>query len=327
MRYRILITGEFGKAGLARLDTMDDIRYDVRPGLSRAGLRERVAEYDALILPEATACDAAVIAAGHNLQVIGRAGATVANIDVAQATRHGIVVTYTPHATCVAIAEHVFALMLAATRQVVSAHNALATGTWADASSWGAELWCKTLGLIGFDYVALLVAQRAQAFGMNVVTHDPHVPPDGAAGMDVSPLPLRELLLQSDIISLHTAVAPSTAAIINAASISAMKDGVIIINVCGGELIDLPALADALHCGKVGSAGLDALRELSSLPNPFLGLPNVVHTPGLGPKTQEAQRRMSVELVQQVADALRGADYRHVVNPVAIPRQTSIAAG
>lgn len=327
MSYRILIAGELGKAGLARLDTMEDIRYDVRSGLSTDDLRRLVAEYDALILPDAMACDAAVIAAGRNLKVIGRAGATVENIDVPQATRRGIVITYAPHATCVAIAEHVFALMLAATRHVVSAHNVLAAGIWDAPHPWGAELWCKTLGLIGFDYVAMLVAQRAQAFGMNVVTYDPHIAPGGAAGLDVSPLPLRELLLQSDLISLHTTVAPDTTAIINAASIGAMKDGVIIVNASGGELVDIYALADALSSGKVGSAGLDALREPSSSPNPLLGLPNVVHTPGLGPKTQEAQRRISVELVQQVADALRGADYRHVVNPAAIAYQVDIAAG
>jgi D-3-phosphoglycerate dehydrogenase len=319
MSFKILITEKLGKPGLDRLDTMEDILYDIRLGLTQEALLDIIPEYDALIGHSKTRIDARLIAAGIRLKVIGRSGNAVDNVDIAAATQHGILVTNTPHAHSVAMAEHTMALILAAVRHTVQAHNSLAAGIWDSSRFLGTELWCKTLGVIGLDYVGRLVTQRAQSFGMNVVAYDPCVTVNSAAELDVSLMSLEELLAQSDVITLHTAVPPEKVAIINAHTISAMKDGVVIVNVTSGLLIDEPALAAALQTGKVWAAALDVFHHRPPPYSPLIGLPNVIHTPYLSQKSQEGQRRVAVEIVQQVVDALRGVDYRHIANPSAIP--------
>ena len=324
MTYQILITEELHKVGFERLDTMEDICYDVRTGLTEAALKRLIPAYDALIVHDKTGLDGRIIAAGTRLKVIGRVGDGVANVDIAAATRHGVLVTNTPYANSVATAEHAIALMLAAVRHTVQAHNALSAGLWSNPQFMGRELWCKTLGIVGFGHVGQLVAQRARAFGMNIVACDPDVTVSSAAQMDVTLLPLVELLMQSDIISLHTTVAPETTEIISAESLAAMKDGVIIVNVAHGSLIDEQALVDALRSGRVSTAALDVFRNEPPISNPLINLPNVIHTPHLGARSQEAERRVALEIVEQVVDALRAIDYRHVVNFTAVSDQLRI---
>jgi len=241
----------------------------------------------------------------------------VDNIDVEAATRHGVRVMNTPHANSVATAEQTLALMLAASRRTVQAHNSLAAGEWARSQFVGTELFEKTLGIIGFGYIGRLVARRAQAFGMKVVAFDPYVPTETGAELDVKLLPLADLLATSDIITLHAVVTPETKGIINTEVIASMKDGVILVNVARGKLIEEQALADALRSGKVAAAGLDVYQEEPPVNSPVIGLPNVVHTPHLGASSQEAQKRVGIELVEQMADALRGVAYRNVLNPAA----------
>ncbi len=316
MTYKILIADKLGKPGLERLDGMADVAYDVRTGLTKEELMAVIPAYDAVIIRSDTRLDADVLAAATRLKVIGRAGIGVDNVDVEAATAHGILVMNTPHANSVATAEQTMALILAAHRHTVKAHNSLAAGQWVRADFVGAELYCKTLGIIGFGYIGRLVAQRAQAFGMNVVAYDPYVSMDAAAQLDVSLLSLPELLAKSDVITLHAVSTAETKGIINAQTIAGMKDGVVIVNVARGKLIDEEALADALRSGKVATAAVDVYQEEPPTHSPLIGLPNVLHTPHLGASTQEAQRRVGVEIVEQVADALRGVAYRNVLNPL-----------
>lgn len=316
MTYKILIADKLGNAGLERLSQMSDVAYDLRTGLSKEALLEAIADYDAVIVRSDTFIDADVIAAGKRLKVIGRAGIGVDNIDVPAATAHGVMVMNTPHSNSVATAEQTFTLLLATSRRTVPAHNSLAAGQWERSRFVGTELYGKTLGIIGFGYIGRLVARRAQAFGMNVVAYDPYVPTETAIELDVKLLPLDELLAASDLITLHAIVTPETKGIINAATIAQMKDGVIIVNVARGKLIDEQALAEALQSGKVAAAGLDVYQEEPPAGSPLIGLPNVIHTPHLGASTQEAQKNVGIEIVEQIAEALRGAAYRNVLNPI-----------
>ncbi len=310
MTYKILISDKLGQAGLDRLAEMDDVSYDMIVGMSKEQLIATIPDYDALIVRSDTRPDAEIIAAGKNLKVIGRAGIGVDNVDIDAATAHGVMVMNTPRSNSVATAEQTMALMLAISRHTVAAHNSVAAGEWARSRFMGTELDGKTLGVIGFGYIGHLVARRAQAFGMKIVAYDPYV----SGELEVKMVSLPELLAQADIITLHSVVTPESTNIINADAISNMKDGVIIVNVARGKLIDEQALAAALQSGKVAAAALDVYQQEPPVGSPLIGLPNVIHTPHLGASSKEAQRRVGVEIVEQVVDALRGTDIRNVVN-------------
>ncbi|MCA9969832.1 MAG: phosphoglycerate dehydrogenase [Anaerolineales bacterium] len=317
--YRILISDKLGQAGLDYLAGLADVAFDVKTGLDKAALMAALPAYDALIIRSGTRPDAEIIAAGTRLKVIGRAGMGVDNVDLAAATAHGVLVMNTPRANSVATAEQTLALMLAAARHTVAAHNSVAAGDWARAQYVGMELDGKTLGIIGFGHIGRLVAARARAFGMRVVATDPYVDAETAVEHGASLMPLPELLAHSDVITLHSVATPETVNLINAETLAQMKDGVLLVNVARGKLIDEQALADALHSGKVAAAALDVYQQEPPVNSPLIGLPNVLHTPHLGASSREAQRRVALEIAEQVVEALRGTAYRNVVNAEVLP--------
>ncbi|MCB8943459.1 MAG: phosphoglycerate dehydrogenase [Ardenticatenaceae bacterium] len=313
--YKILISDKLGQVGLDRLAEMNDVSYDMITGLSKDELIATIPAYDALIVRSGTKADADVLAAGKNLKVVGRAGMGIDNIDVRAATMRGIIVTNTPGANSIATAEQTMALMLAASRHTVPAHNSLAAGEWQRSKYTGVQLYRKVLGVVGFGRIGRLVAKRAQAFGMEVLAYDPFVSEEVGRDLGVTLVDMDDLWAQADYITLHTALLPETEKMINADSISQMKDGVVIINAARGKLVDEQALADALQSGKVKAAGLDVFSsEPPAADNPLVGLPNVVHTPHVAASTIEAQRDVALQIVDQVLDALRGTDFRNAVN-------------
>lgn len=312
--YKILISDKLGQAGLDRLAQAEDAVYDLKPGMSKEELISVIPEYDALIIRSGTKVDADVLAAASKLKVIGRAGIGVDNIDVPAATTRGVIVMNTPTANSIATAEQTMALMLAASRNTAQAHASLLAGEWKRAQFTGVELFQKTLGIIGFGRIGRLVAARAQAFGMEVLAYDPYISEEIGREHNVTLVDLEDLLPQADYITLHTALVPETANIINGETINQMKDGVIILNVARGKLIDEQALAEALSSGKVKAAGIDVYRQEPPVNNPLIGLPHVVHTPHLGASTVEAQWAVATQIADQVLDALRGKDYRNALN-------------
>lgn len=313
--YKVLVSDKLGAAGLEMLAQAKDVQYDMKTGLSKDELMAILPEYDALIVRSDTKVDADVLAAGTRLSVVGRAGVGVDNIDVDAASKRGIIVMNTPTANNIATAEQALALMLTASRFTVAGHNSLANGEWERAKFVGYELYGKTLGIIGFGRIGRLVAERAKAFNMEIVAYDPYVSEEVGREMGVTLVDLEDLFPAADYISLHTSFTPETNQIINAAAIAQMKDGVIIVNGARGKLIDEQALADALASGKVRAAGIDVYSsEPPPADHPLLHAPNVVHTPHLGASSKEAQHAVSRNMVEQVLDALRGADFRHAVN-------------
>lgn len=312
--FRILVSDKLGAAGLELLDQMADVAYDVKTGLSKEELLAIIPEYDALIIRSGTQVDADVLTAGVNLKLVGRAGIGVDNVDVPAATMRGIIVMNTPTANNVATAEQTLALMLAVSRHTAVAHASLQAGEWNRNQFVGTQLYGKTLGIIGFGRIGRLVAQRAKAFGMEVLAYDPFVSEEVGREQGVLLVDMDDLLPAADYISLHTAVTPETTRMINETTIAQMKDGVVIVNVARGKLIDEVALAAALQSGKVKAAALDVYSVEPPQSNPLIGLPNVLHTPHLGASSEEAQRNVAIEIVQQVVDALRGNDFRNALN-------------
>lgn len=312
--YKILISDKLGQAGLDRLDLAKDAQYDMKTGLSKEELLAILPGYDALIIRSGTKADADVLAAGTNLKVVGRAGIGVDNVDVRTATMRGIIVMNTPQANSIATAEQAIALMLAASRHTAQSHASLKAGEWKRSQFVGTELYRKVLGIIGFGRIGRLVAKRAQAFGMEVLAFDPYVSEEVGQELGVTLVDLDDLLAQSNYISLHTALQPETEKIINAQTISQMKPGMILINAARGKLIDEAALAEGLKNGQVKTAAIDVYQSEPPQNNPLIGLPNVLHTPHLGASTEEAQRDVATQIVDQVLDALRGTDFRNAIN-------------
>lgn len=312
--YRILISDKLGTAGLDRLAQMTDTTYDMKTGLSKQELLDILPEYDALIVRSDTKVDADVLAAGTNLKVVGRAGIGIDNIDVQAATMRGIIVMNTPTANNIATAEQTMALMLAISRHTAVAHESVKAGEWTRSKFVGTQLYGKTLGIIGLGRIGRLVAVRAKAFGMEVVAFDPYISEEVGRELDVTLLDLDDLLPQADYITLHTAITPETTQMINAETIGQMKDGVVIINVARGKLVNEQALAEALQNGKVKAAAVDVYSSEPPQENPLIGLPNVLHTPHLGASSMEAQRDVAIQMVDQIVDALRGDDFRNTLN-------------
>jgi D-3-phosphoglycerate dehydrogenase / 2-oxoglutarate reductase len=312
--FKILISDKLGQAGLDRLAEIPDVTYDMKTGLSQEELCEILPGYDALIVRSGTKVTAEVLAAGTNLVVVGRAGIGVDNVDIAAATRRGIIVMNTPAANSIATAEQTMALMLAISRHTAVGHESLRQGEWRRSEFVGTQLYGKTLGIIGFGRIGRLVAERALAFGMRVIAYDPYISEEVGRKMGVLLVDLDDLLAEADYVSLHTALLPETTRMINASTLKAMKDGAVLINCARGKLIDEPALAEALQSGKLKAAALDVYSSEPPADNPLIGLPNVLHTPHLGASSIEAQREVAIQIVEQVVDALRGADFRNTIN-------------
>ncbi len=317
-QYRVLVAEQIADSGVDLL--RERFSVDVATGWSSAELAERIAGYDGIVIRSATQLTAEVIGRADRLKVIGRAGIGVDNVDVAAATKRGIVVANAPQSNVVAAAEHTMALMLALARNVPQAHGSLTAGRWERSRFGGVEVYEKTLGVLGFGRIGQLVAARARAFGMRIVAFDPFVSAERfrELGAERAEAP-EDLYRQADFITVHLPRTPETRGWLNADAFAAMRDGVRVINCARGELVDDAALKAALDSGKVAGAALDVFPSEPITDYPlFEGYPNVVVTPHLGASTTEAQDRAGVQTAEQVVAALTGGVVSTAVNIPAI---------
>jgi D-3-phosphoglycerate dehydrogenase len=314
----ILITDDIGAAGLALLDAANDVKYDVVKLPSPERLLNIIGEYDAILTRSGTPLTAEVFNAARQLKVAGRAGVGMDNVDIDAATLHGVLVMNTPEANTLAATELTMLLMLALCRHLPAAQASVKRGEWARSKFLGTQLHDKTLGIIGLGRIGSRVAARCQAFGMKVLAYDPYIAEEVAERAHVYLVgDLDELLAQSDIVSVHTPLTDETRGMIGACEIGRMKDGVLLINCARGGICDEQAMYDGLISGKVAGAAIDVYSTeppRTDLLTKLLALENVVATPHVGANTLEAQRDVAVQIVQQVIDALRGLNYRNVVN-------------
>lgn len=281
--------------------SIDDLSNQPREALLRA-LREA----DALIVRSQVRADAALIAAGPKLRIIGRAGVGIDNIDVGAAERAGIKVVNAPDGNTVAAAEHTMALLLALARHVPDGDRSVREGTWARSSLKGFELRGRCIGIIGLGRIGRAVAKRAAAFDMRLLGNDPRVSPQDAATVGVRLLPLDELLRQSDVVTLHTPALGKTP-LIGERELAVMKRGAVLINVARGSLVDESALASALTSGQIAGAAVDVFSLEPPVDSPLITAPNTVLTPHLGAQTSDAQVAVAQEVAERICDFFRSA--------------------
>jgi D-3-phosphoglycerate dehydrogenase len=308
---RVLVAEKIGASGVALLRE----HFDVDEG----DHLDRIADYDGILIRSATKLTADVIERAERLQVIGRAGVGVDNVDVPAATKRGIVVANAPESNVVTAAEHTMALLLALARNVPQAHAALVAGRWERSRFSGVELMDKVLGILGFGRIGQLVAQRAMGFGMRVVAYDPYVGAERYRELGVERAERSdEVYSQADFITVHLPKTPETEGWLDAEAFAKMRDGVRILNVARGPLIVDEALREALDSGKVGGAALDVFRSEPITEHPLFGYPNVVVTPHLGASTAEATDRAGYQAAEQVVAALTGGSVTSAVNVPAV---------
>jgi D-3-phosphoglycerate dehydrogenase len=250
------------------------------------------------------------------MRAIGRAGVGVDNVDVEAATKRGIIVANAPESNVVTAAEHTMALLLALARNIPQAYASLTAGKWERSKFSGVELYEKTLGIIGFGRIGQLVAARARGFGMRVLAFDPFVSAERYRELGVDKAEnSEEIYAQADFITIHLPKTPETEGFLNAEAFAKMRDGVRILNVARGGLIDDAALKGALDSGKVGGAALDVFPSEPITDYPlFSGYPNVIVTPHLGASTAEATDRAGYQSAEQVVAALTGGVVSTAVN-------------
>jgi len=309
---KVLVAEKIGDSGVALLRE----HFEVDEGAEHL---EHIADYDGLVIRSATKVTAEVIERATNLKAIGRAGVGVDNVDVPAATKRGIIVANAPQSNVVTAAEHTMALLLALARNVPQAHASLTSGKWERSKFSGVELMDKTLGVLGFGRIGQLVAERAQGFGMHVIAYDPFVGPDRYRELGVEKADTSDdVYASADFITIHLPKTPETENWLNAEAFAKMKDGVRVLNVARGPLVDDAALQEALDSGKVAGAALDVFRSEPITEHPLFGYPNVIVTPHLGASTAEATDRAGYQAAEQVIAALTGGSVTTAVNVPAV---------
>ncbi len=310
---RILVTETIADAGLERLRAAGH-EVDQRLGLSPAELLDAIGGASGLIVRSATQVTAELLARADRLVVVGRAGIGLDNVDVEAATRAGVMVCNAPESNSLSAAEHTMALLLAQARNVPQAHAALVAGRWERAKWEGVELADKTLGIVGLGRIGSLVAQRAAAFGMRIIAHDPFVSPEAAKRINVDLVDLDTLVATADFLTLHLAKTPETVGLIGKELLAKAKPSLRIVNVARGGIVDEAALAEAAREGRIGGAAVDVFDMEPTTESPLFDVPSIVVTPHLGASTREAQDKAGVTVAEQVVLALAGEFVPFAVN-------------
>jgi D-3-phosphoglycerate dehydrogenase len=314
---RVLIAETIAERGVELLRSAG-LEVDVQIGLTKEQLIAVLPGVAALVIRSATRVDADVLAAATDLVVVGRAGIGLDNVDVAEATRRGVMVVNAPQSNVLSAAEHSVALLLAQARNIPQAHADLVAGRW-NRSRWeGVELYDKTLGIVGLGRVGVLVAQRANAFGMRLIAYDPFVSAERARQLGVQLVPTIEALVaEADFVTVHLPKTPETIGLINAEVLAQAKPGVRIVNTARGGIVDEAALAAAIRDGKVAGAAIDVFAVEPTTESPLFELDSVVVTPHLGASTAEAQDKAGNTIAEQVVLALGGDFVPFAVNVAA----------
>jgi D-3-phosphoglycerate dehydrogenase len=321
---RILVADKIAEEGLARLRQTDGLTVEVRTGLAPAELAACAGEYDGMIIRSGVQITAEVLARPGRLRVIARAGVGVDNVDVAAATAAGVLVINTPDANTLSTAEHAIALMMSLLRHIPEAHAHVTGGGWNRAAYVGSQLAGRTLGVVGLGRVGRAVAERAMAFQMRVIAHDPFISADSALEGRVKVFAdLDDLLPHVDALTLHASLTDSSKHLMTRERLGKMKPSAVLINCARGALIDEVALADALNKGALAGAAIDVFAEEPPKSSPLLTAKNILLTPHLGASTAEAQTAVSTDAVDSLLDYLQHGTIRGAVNVAGLPTHLS----
>jgi D-3-phosphoglycerate dehydrogenase len=295
---RVLVSDPRSARAVAALRAAPGLHVEERKGLGEADLLPLVADIDAWIVRGATQVTRKLIESAPRLRWVARAGAGLDNIDVAAAKERGIAVLNVPGANAVAVAELVFGLLLGLLRHIPEADASVRRGEWDKSRFMGRELRGKTLGIVGLGKIGRAVAQRALAFEMTCVGHDPLVPEADVRAMGIEPLALDDLVSRADVLTLHVPLSPETRGLIGADRIARLPRGAFLVNAARGGLVDEAALLGALESGAIAGAALDVFSAEPPKGSPLVGHPRVVATPHVGAATVEAQEAVGEEIVR-----------------------------
>ncbi|QEK10945.1 phosphoglycerate dehydrogenase [Crassaminicella thermophila] len=312
-RKKVIITERIDEEGIKLLQKHLDV--DVCFNISREELLKRIHEYDAIIVRSVTKVNEELMNLATKLKVVGRAGNGTDNIDIPAATQRGIIVANTPDSNTMSAAELSIGLLMAQSRNIPQANEYIKGGKWERNRFKGVELYNKTLGIIGLGRIGSLVATRMAAFGMKVIAYDPYISDERFKRFNVEKKnTLKELIEESDFITVHTPKTKETYGMIGEREIEWMKPGVRLVNAARGGIINEKALLDGIKSGKIASAGLDVHEEEPCFNNPLFELDNVIVTPHIGASTLEAQVNVGVTVAEQVINALKGEIVPNAVN-------------
>ena len=301
---RIVISEFMPSASVERLQNSHSTIYQPDIFQDLAQLQERLLLADALIVRNKTQVDSSLLDSAPKLQAIGRLGVGLDNIDLIACERRSIIVYTAAGANATSVAEYVLASALQLRRRQCWQHSAeVAQGAWPRTAAVGNELAGCCIGLLGMGQIARATVKLFQAFGVRLMAHDPQIDPNDSIWQLVERVELTELLQQADILSLHVPLLAATRNIINAASISSMKDGAIIINSARGGTVDESALTAALRSGKLAGAALDVFSEEplgSKQIELFAGLENVLFSPHVAGLTEQSNARVGNLIADQL---------------------------
>jgi D-3-phosphoglycerate dehydrogenase len=279
-------------------------------------LTRKMAGVKALIVRNQTQVTAKLFAAAHDLKVVGRAGVGLDNVDVVAATKAGVLIACTPDQNAISVAELAMGMMLSLARHIPQANADTRAGNWNRPKFMGTELYGKTFAIVGAGKIGFLTARRAKAFGMKIVAYDPYISPDNVllADLEGKLMPIDELLAEADVISCHLPSTPATQAFFNAEKFAKMKTTSMFINTSRGEVVDEPALVEALQSKKIAGAALDVRAKEPPVAGEMEKLDNLILTPHTAAFTAEAQTRVTNAICADVALALEGKPVRNPVN-------------
>jgi D-3-phosphoglycerate dehydrogenase len=318
---RVLICDKLESSGTDLLQ-QSGLEVDNRAGLAGSQLQEALQAADAAIVRSQTRITAQLLEQPGKLRALARAGVGVDNIDVAAATRRGIVVMNTPCGNTISAAEHTIALLFALARHVPAADGSVKAGKWERGKFVGTQLAGKTIGIIGLGRIGREVARRAAGLDMKVIGHDPFLTPERAAELGIEAVAkVEELLPRCDFLTVHVPLTDETKSLIGEKELKLLRPGCRLLNVARGGVIHEAALAAALKAGQVAGAALDVFSaEPIPADSPLLQAPNVVLTPHLGASTVEAQENVAREAAQLLIDFLTKGIVSCAVNMAAVDR-------
>ncbi|HXH84648.1 MAG TPA: phosphoglycerate dehydrogenase [Candidatus Tectomicrobia bacterium] len=312
---RVVVADAIAREGIEHLRAHGCEVEDLA-GAPRETLLAALATAEALVTRSATAVTAALLDRAPALRIVGRAGVGIDNIDVEACSRRGVVVVNAPHGNVVSAAEHTVAMLLALVRRVPEAHARLKALTW-DRSLYGAELYRKTIGIVGLGKVGSRVAARLRGFEPTLLAHDPYIPEARASDLGVRLVDFEPLVRAADIVTFHVPLTPETEGMLGERELGWARPGLRVVNCARGGVVDEAALLAALERGHVAGAAIDVWSEeppRSEVVRRLVQHPKVVVTPHLGANSTEAQVNVAVDVARQVVAFRDGLLVEHAVN-------------
>ena len=322
-RPRVLISQALPAEALRSAQTRADVDvHDANAPLPKAALKERLQGRGGLVCLVTDTIDEDLLASCPDLRVVANVAVGFNNVDVAAATRRGVVVTNTPDVLTDTTADFAWTLLMATARRVIEADRFVREGRfkqWEYMRLLGGDVHGKTLGIVGFGRIGRAMGRRALGFGMRVLYQDAvaaDIPTE--RGLNATRVDLATLLSESDFVTLHTPLSPETHHLIGASALRAMKKTAYLINASRGPVVDEAALVDALREGWIAGAGLDVFEDEPMVHPDLLGLPNVVLSPHIGSASHDTRIKMATLAIDNCLAVLEGRTPPTPVNPEAL---------